>query len=408
MFCFIEYSYRSPTCHLAGPHKQGGGLLKNIFMKINDFKLERYFAKYEFTSKYLLSCSDCDGYELKYLLAIATKQELDLWEGLKLGYTESEGNSILREAILQYYKIKTIENVVVASPGELNFISMNVLLNSTDHVITVSPCYQSLYEVVKSVNCNLSYWEPNLENWEFNTADLEKLIRINTRLIILNFPHNPTGSYLTYKQLNEIVAIAQKHDIYIFSDEMYHKLLIEDIQELPPICDIYEKGISLWGTSKSFGLAGLRTGWLVARDTDFLHKVVAFKDYLSICNSAPSEVLSIIALNNINKFLLPNIEKIKKNVLLFKKFAEDHEVISSFIPPKAGSISFVKLNIENSSLDFTDRLLQETGIMAVPAEMFDHPGKYIRVGFGRRNLHEILVTLDDYLKTIYPAHHDVY
>jgi aspartate/methionine/tyrosine aminotransferase len=373
-------------------------------MKINDFKLERYFGKHEFTAKYLLSSSDCDGYELKYLLENASKDEINLWEGIKLGYTESEGNPLLREAILQYYKIKTIENVVVASPGELNFISMNLLLNSEDHVITISPSYQSLSEVVKSIHCKLSYWKPNPENWAFNTADLEKLIKENTKLIILNFPHNPTGSYLTKEQLDEIVSIARKHDIYIFSDEMYHKLIIDDIEELPPISDIYEKGISLWGTSKTFGLAGLRTGWLVTQDTDFLRKVVAFKDYLSICNSAPSEILSIIALNNIDKFLPQNLIKIRKNVMLFGEFAAKHQIISSFIPPQTGSTSFVKLNIENSSLEFSNQLVEKTGIMTIPSEMYEYQGKYIRVGFGRSNFPEALDKFDLYLKTIKPAH----
>jgi len=373
-------------------------LQKNKAMKINDFKLERYFAKHEFTAKYLLSSSDCDGYEMKYLLENASKDEMDLWEGIKLGYTESEGNPLLREAILQYYKIKTIENVVVASPGELNFISMNVLLDSKDHAITVSPCYQSLSEVVKSVNCELSLWKPSPDKWEFNTADLEKLIQKNTKLIILNFPHNPTGSYLKREQLDEIVRIAKKHDIYIFSDEMYRKLIIDDIEELPPISDIYEKGISLWGTSKTFGLAGLRTGWLVTHDTDFLRKVVSFKDYLSICNSAPSEILSIIALNNIDKFLPQNLKTIRENILLFNEFVAKHPIISSFTPPKAGSTGFIKLNIENSALEFSNNLVNETGIMTVPAEMFEQQGKYLRIGFGRRNFPEILDILDKYLK----------
>ncbi len=376
-------------------------------MKINDFKLERYFGAHEFTAKYLLSSSDCDGYEMQYLLGHASKQELDLWQSLKLGYTESEGNSILREAILQYYKIKTIENVVVATPGELNFISMNVLLEAQDHVISVAPCYQSLSEVVKSLQCDLSYWKPDPENWEFKTGDLEKLIKDNTKLIILNFPHNPTGSYLTAKQLDEVIALASKHDIYIFSDEMYHKLVVDDLQELQPICDLYEKGISLWGTSKSVGLAGLRIGWLVSQDANFLRKVLAFKDYLSICNSAPAEILSLIALNHMDKFLLPNIEKIKKNIASFKHFAGAHDVIASFIPPKAGSVSFVKLNIETSSLDFSNRLLEETGIMTVPAEMFEYPGKYIRVGFGRKNFPEVLDLLDSYLKTRFQSHYKV-
>ncbi len=369
-------------------------------MRIKDFKLERYFAEHEFSAEYLLSSSDCNGYELKFLLDIASPSELRLWETLKLGYTESEGHPVLREAILQYYKCSAVENVVVASPGELNFITMNVLLGSADHVVAVAPSYQSLYEVTRSIGCEISYWEPDPENWEFNVDDLRRVIRNNTKLIVLNFPHNPTGSCLTPSQLSEIIEIAEAHNIYIFSDEMYHKLIIDDVPELMPVCDLYERGISLWGTSKSFGLAGLRTGWLVSQDIDFLHKVVSFKDYLSICTSAPSEILSIIALNNIDKFIIPNIKKIRKNVSLFGNFTKRHRIFSGFIPPKAGTTAFVKLNINNSSLDFSNRLVEDAGIMAVPAEMFDYPGKYIRVGFGRKNLPEVLDRLDGYLKTV--------
>lgn len=367
-------------------------------MKINDFKLERYFAKHEFTAKYLLSSSDCDGFGLNYLTSIASANELKLWNNLKLGYTESAGHPLLRKSILNHYKTKDIEHVVVASPGELNFISMNVLLNSTDHVISISPSYQSLYEVVKSIHCELSFWKPNAENWEFEVDTLEKLIRKNTKLIILNFPHNPTGAYLSLEKLNKIIAIARKHNIIIFSDEMYHKLVIDNAQELPPICDIYENGISLWGTSKSFGLAGLRMGWLVSQNKDFLTKVIAFKDYLSICNSAPSEILSLIAINNIKQFLQPNIRKIKKNITTFQYFAEEHATIASFIPPKAGSTAFIKLNIEGSAMDFSNKLVKEAGIMTVPAEMFGYKGKYIRIGFGRENFPAVLEKLDDYFK----------
>ena len=370
-------------------------------MKINHFILERYFAKHEFTAKYLLSSSDCDGYEMKYILEAASNEELALWENMRLGYTESEGNPILREAISQNYKNQTIDNIVVASPGELNFISMNVLLSSSDHVITVAPCYQSLYELVKSIGCELSNWSPKPDNWTFDTNELEKLIKPNTKLIILNFPHNPTGSYLTIDQLNEIVRLARENNIYIFSDEMYHKLVVSDMPELPPLCDLYEKGISLWGMSKTFGLAGLRTGWLVSQDKDFLKSVVSYKDYLSICNSAPSEILTLMALNNMDRFLLPNLKKVKRNIALFSEFAKNQKVIESFIPPKAGTTSFVKLNINCSAIEFSDHLVKETGIMTVPAEMFEYHGKYIRIGFGREYFPEILNILGEYLNKFY-------
>lgn len=366
-------------------------------MKINNFKLERYFARHEFTARYLLSSSDCDGFELQYLLELASKEELKLWENLTLGYTESQGNPLLREAVLQYYDLVDIENVLVSTPGELNFITMNVLLAPGDHVVAISPSYQSLYEVVKSIPCEISYWKPDESSWTYNVADLRSLVKPNTKLIIINFPHNPTGSYLSKKELLEIVDLAKEHDIYVFSDEMYHKLMIGDTEELPPISNVYEKGISLWGTSKTMGLAGLRTGWLVSEDKAFLKKVLAFKDYLSICHPAPSEILSLIALNHLDKLLIPNIEKIRKNISLFRAFTRKHALIDTFVAPRAGSTAFVKLNIDQPALDFSDQLVQETGVMTVPAEMFEFPAKYIRVGFGRKNFPAALGVLDQYL-----------
>jgi aspartate/methionine/tyrosine aminotransferase len=369
-------------------------------MKIKDFALERYFAKHEFTAKYLLSSSDCDGYELSYILENALPEDRKLWNNLKLGYTESAGHPLLRESILQFYQADSLDNVVVASPGELNFISMNVLLTDKDHVITIAPAYQSLHEVVRSIGCEISYWTPNPLTWSFNVDDLARLIQANTRLIVINFPHNPTGSYLDRNALDKLIALARANSIYIFSDEMYHKLNFDPaFPELSPVCDLYEKGISLWGTSKTFGLAGLRTGWIVSQDQAFLNQVVSFKDYLSICNSAPAEILSLMALNTSERYIEPNVQKIQQNINAFKAFTKKHSALIEFIPPKAGSTSFVKLNIKGDITAFCDHMVEKAGIMAVPSSMFNYQGNYIRIGFGRKNLPVILSELDKYLAT---------
>lgn len=367
-------------------------------MKINNFKLERYFSKHEFTAQYLLSSSDCDGFSMKHVLDRANTKELELWENLMLGYTESAGHPLLRESISEQYKTNTSENVVVASPGELNFITMNTLLEKDDHAVIISPSYQSLYEIIKSIGCKISFWKPNEMDWTFDVDDLQKLVNPKTKIIIINFPHNPTGSYLSKLELEKIIAIARENNCYLFSDEMYHKLMVSDMQELLPVCDLYEKGISLWGTSKTFGLAGVRTGWIVSKDKELIQKIIAFKDYLSICNSAPAEILSIIALNHLDAFVKPNIKKIKKNIILFKDFQIKHKnIFPDFTPPKAGSTSFVPLNYTGSALEFSNKLVLETGIMTVPSEMFEYPGKYLRIGFGRENMSETLQILDSYL-----------
>ena len=366
-------------------------------MKIKSFELERLFAKHEFSAKYLLSSSDCDGFSMNYVLQQATDTEKQYWEDLTLGYTESVGHPLLLDALSPFYPGLKKDNMVVASPGELNFILMNVLLEKEDHVISISPSYQSLHEVVRSIGCTLSFWTPNPRDWKFEVEYLESLIKENTKLIIVNFPHNPTGAYWTTEEQQALIDVARKRGIYIFSDEMYHKLVAENTVEVAPLTCLYEKGISLWGTSKTFGLAGLRIGWMLSQDTQLIQDIIAFKDYLSICSNAPSEILSIIALNHIEAFLGPNLQKIRQNIQLFSNFVAQQEEWLTFIPPVAGSTAFVGLKKSVTSLKFTEAFLKQSAVMTVPAEMFHYEGAYIRLGFGRANFATSLNELEVFL-----------
>jgi len=197
------------------------------------------------------------------------------------------------------------------------------------------------------------------------------------------------------------VEIAQDNDIYLFSDEMYHLLTLPNTRDIYCICDIFEKGISLWGMAKTFGLAGLRIGWLACQATELLKKVVSYKDYLTICNSAPSEILSLIAINHKEDFIKPNLTKIQKNISLLEKFKSEHAGFIDFIPPKAGSTCFAKISIPETTLEFCRKLLEKTGVMMVPSEIFEYGSGYIRIGFGRRNFSEILEILREYIKKNY-------
>lgn len=368
-------------------------------MTIKDFAIERYFAKYEFKAKYLLSSSDCDGFPMQYVLDLASKEERKTWDTLKLGYTEPRGSEALRNAITQHYQHITLDNVLVCSPGEANFALMNVLLERGDHVICMSPMYQSLYQVAKSIGCKLLFWKPeNLaDKWYFDPSRLEKLITPKTKLIIVNFPHNPTGYTPQPSELDAIINIARKNGIPLFSDEMYRFLTHVPQNEIPAACDLYENAISLWGTTKTFGLAGLRLGWLTTRNNDLLHKIEAFKDYLSICNNAPGEVLATIALNNKDNFVVPNVAKIKNNLQLFKKFSERNRHFLTFQMPNSGSTAFVKLKIKEPAMAFAEKLVQDTGIMILPSETFEYGTKHARIGFGRANLPEILNVFEQYI-----------
>ncbi len=368
-------------------------------MQLKDFAIERYFAKYEFNAKYMLSSSDCDGFSMAEVLGLASEAEKNDWLNLKLGYTETRGSIPLRKAIQKHYQNIELDEILVTSPGEANFVLMNVLLSKGDEVVCMAPMYQSLYQIAKDIGCTLKLWEPRESNgaWAYSMADVENLISKNTQLVVVNFPHNPTGFSPNLEEYKMLIDICRNNDVYVFSDEMYRFLDHTPGPSLPSMSDLYEKSISLWGTSKTFGLAGLRIGWLTSKDKTVLQRVENFKDYLSICSSAPSEILATIALNNLDYFLKRNLNKIQQNIVLFSKFQSKFTNLLDFAPPSTSSTAFIKLHLNGSAEDFAQKLVEEKGIMILPSEAFEYGNTHARIGFGRENFPEVLAVLEDFL-----------
>jgi len=364
------------------------------------FKLERYFAKYEFNSRYLLSASDCESLSLQDLLQMATPESLETWNRLKLGYTESQGHPGLRTEVAGLYQHISPDHVLVAAPEEAIFIAMHTLLRSGDHVIAVSPAYQSLYEIGSSVGCEVTPWKFELEGarWQLDIDRLERSITSRTRLLVVNFPHNPTGYTPTRCTLDRIVALARANGLYLFSDEMYRLLEPEAAIQLPAVCDIYEKGISLSGLSKAFALPGLRIGWLATQDHGLVDRCLEYKDYTTICSSAPSEILGMIALQSKAKILRRNLDMIRENTTLAEEFFSGWKKDFLWVPPLAGSVAFPLWMGAGTVERLAEDLLKSQGVMIVPGYLFEFPGNHFRMGLGRRNFGEALGRLKAYLE----------
>jgi aspartate/methionine/tyrosine aminotransferase len=366
---------------------------------IAPFKLERYFAQYEFNSRYLLSCSDCESLSMQEVVDMADPQSRQMWETLQLGYTESLGHPVLRSEIASQYGKITPGEVLVITPEEGIFIAMQTLLRPGDHVISISPAYQSLYEIARSMGCDVSTWQVNLmgDQWQIDLEDLEAKITPKTRLLVINFPHNPTGYLATRQEQEQIIALAHKYDLYLFSDEMYRGLEYNPEKRLPALCDLYEKGISLSGMSKTYALPGLRLGWLATRDRDAFRRWITYKDYTTICHSAPSEILGLIALRNGQAIIHRNLEIIGSSLKTADEFCTEFSEYIQWIPPQAGSIAFPRMNVNFPVADFCLDVLQKENVMIAPADMFDYPGNHIRLGLGRKNFSEAMGKLGDYL-----------
>ncbi|MBY9017094.1 MAG: aminotransferase class I/II-fold pyridoxal phosphate-dependent enzyme [Candidatus Lokiarchaeota archaeon] len=373
-------------------------------MRIKDFKLEEYFAKHEFNVKYTLCSSDCESFSVDELLTLE-KDSLEDLKGVWLGYTESLGSPILREEISKLYENIHQEEVLVFSGAEeAIFVFMNVFLSKGDHIIVQYPAYQSLYEIANAIGCKVTKWLMDDENnWELDLDFLEANVNQSTKCIVLNFPNNPTGYLPSKEKYNRIVNLAKKNDVYLLSDEVYKFLEYSIAERLPSACDLYNKGISIGVMSKSFGLAGLRIGWIATKDKALYKAIASFKNYTTICNSALSEFFAIMALRNKSVILKRNLGIISDNLNLLDNFFYKYKDLFKWIKPKAGSIAFPRLLVEDSVEDFCLGLLKEKNVLLMPSTNYNYGDRYFRIGFGRKNMPEALKKLEEYIKEKYEA-----
>lgn len=372
-------------------------------MSIQPFKLERYYARHEFNARYMFSSSDCESLSLQELLGMASPASITLWQNLGLGYTESQGNPLLREEIAHGQTGIGPKNVLIASPEEAIFVAMQTILRPGDRVVAIAPAYQSLHEIARSIGCEVSNWEmqPGSQGWQLNMDRLEELLSGKVRLLVINFPHNPTGFLPSRAQFDQIVALARAKNVMIFSDEMYRMLELNPAERLPSISEVYEQGLGLSGMSKSFSLPGLRIGWLTSQSEGLIRDIVGYKDYTTICNSAPSELLAIIGLQNRERIVARNLEIIRANITAATGFFEKYRNLVEWQPPQAGSIAFPRWLGPGSAEDLCEASVTQQGVMIVPGSMFDQPGERFRVGLGRRNFPQALEHLDEFFSITY-------
>jgi aspartate/methionine/tyrosine aminotransferase len=371
--------------------------LTRLVMKIDPFKLERYFAQHEFTAPHILCSSDSESLSIQELLNMESGSEHKL-KSLTLGYTEAPGSPELREQIAGLYEnITPSEVLVFAGAEEGIFVTMNALLDKGDHVVAEFPAYQSLYEVPRAVGCDVSKWNlREQEKWSPDLSFLSSAIKSNTKAIIVNHPHNPTGYQMSPPDFNELISIARNAGAHLFSDEVYRFSEYDAKDRLPAAADAYEKGVSLGVMSKTFGLAGLRIGWIATKDKTLLQRAAAFKDYTTICSSAPSEFLATIALRNKDAIIKRNLEIIKVNISILESFMARHSTMMSWVQPKAGPVAFPQLK-EGNTERFCKDLVNKKGVLLLPSSRYDGGDSNFRIGFGRKNMPRVLKLLEEHI-----------
>ena len=368
-------------------------------MRIADFALERYFARWEFNARHLLCASDVEAYPMAELLVLADDETRALWDDLRLGYTESTGHPLLRREIASLYdSVDPDEVLTFAGAEEAVFCLMNVLVGPGDHAIVTWPGYQSLYEVARANGVEVTLHELHESNgWALDLELLRRQLTPVTRLIVVNLPHNPTGMLADRDTFDRLIEMAEAAGVHVLVDEVYRGLEVDPGRRLPAGVDAATRGISLGVMSKSYALAGLRIGWLVTHDRDLLDRVARFKDYTTICSSAPSEILSIIALRARDQVLARSRAIVAANLERLDGFFDDWADRFSWVRPTAGSIGFPRLTVPGVRIDdWAAELVKAEGVLLLPGSQFGHPGNHFRIGFGRTDLPEALARLESF------------
>ncbi len=352
-------------------------------MKIADFHLERFFARYEFAAAHHLCASDVEGVPMAELLTLADDECRSWWDGLRLGYTESPGHPLLRAEVAGLYQGLEPEDVLAfAGAEEAIFLLMHAMLEPGDHVVALWPAYQALYEVARGVGAEVTLIELREEDgWQLDPSELASALRPGaTKLVIANWPHSPTGTLPSREIFDEVVGLTEEAGARLFSDEVYRLLEHDPVDRLPAGADVGM--VSLGVMSKAFGLAGLRTGWLATRDRELLARVARLKDYTTICGAAPSEVLAVVALRARERLLARAMGIIAPNVDAWDAWLASHEGWG-WVRPRAGSTGYVRLPDGLRSDLFCEQLVEAEGVLLLPSTVFEHAEGHVRVGLGR-------------------------
>ncbi|KAF6816098.1 aspartate aminotransferase [Colletotrichum sojae] len=300
----------------------------------------------------------------------------------KLTYGAIYGSEGLRQNIANLYRDDASgplpSDQVVPTQGAIvaNFLLLYTLVGPGDHVICLYPTYQQLYEVPRSLGAEVSLWKPKAEDgYVPDVHELDKLVRENTKMIIINNPNNPTGATTPKPVLMDVVAFAKARNIIMMADEVYRPLFhsLPDGEEAPPsILSLgYDKTVSTSSMSKSFSLAGIRLGWIASRDHSIIEAVKSARNYTTISVSQLDDRVAIYALSDEVRLnlLKRNMELAKMNLEILESFVNKHPAVCYWVKPTAGTTAMVGFRRHGRPVkddEFCLEVLDKTGVLVMP------------------------------------------
>lgn len=368
-------------------------------MSLPPFELVDCFSAAEGRFDLSLSHTDCEPLAVGDLL---DEPDLAQFADARLGYQPFAGMTELREAVADQYETIGPDDVLVCNgSSEPIYTFMRALLTAGDEVVVPRPLFHTLHTIARSIGCHISEWRPpNDYECRFDVDALRDVCTERTKLIVINFPHNPTGQLITADELREIAEIASSSNAVLLADEAFRLLELPPHRTLPAACDVYENAVSLTGLSKPHGLGGLRLGWLATRNRNVIDRVKRYRFYTTEMTNMPSQWLACRALQRQTAILSGNRSRITANLQLLRNLVDRHAEVLQLFPPKAGTMAIVRQQTGLSGTIFCERLLDAHRLFLIPGRPVGLPDDTLRIGLGRADFAKAVERLDDFLKKL--------
>jgi aspartate/methionine/tyrosine aminotransferase len=357
-------------------------------MKIETFDLERWMTTYEVNVDYDIAESGIYPMSVRELLdfedAERREETLNRLLDNRLGYSEAPGSLELRSLLAATYRDSGPDNILITTGAiEANFLLFNVLLEPGDHVVAIYPAYQQLYSVPRAIGCDVSLWKLRPEDdFRFDLDELERLVQPNTRMIVINTPHNPTGSVLSPDEVQQVYDLAQSVGARVMSDEAYRWLDLPGGEALSgPARDLGDGAVSVGTFSKPFGLPGLRIGWISA-PADVVAESWAMRDYISLSPGKLNDALAVLAFRHREKIRERTHEIVSQNLQTMDAWLTEHRDILRWTAPRGGLLALLEYDLDIPSMQLANRLAEEYSVMLAPGSAFGYEYR-LRVGVGQ-------------------------
>ena len=360
----------------------------------NSIRSETLLAK-TLNVEHRFYASSSEPLEHKELMAAAERRgDHDLIEAYhdhSLGYAESGGSMDLRREIAQLYGANISADNIVVFPGAQTGMTLTAqaLLHSGDHAIVVTPSYQSLEEgaLLAGAAVTRVALSPD-DDWNLDVSAVEAAIKTNTKYIAFNDPHNPSGALMSLATKQALIALAEQHDLLIFSDEVYRLLELDPGERSPSMAELSKKTIALSTMSKPWGAGGTGIGWVVCQDLEICAKLLKAQHIYAVCFSRAGEIQAMMAIRSRDEIIARNMQIIRQNLGLLDQYFDANTDLFEWVRPKAGGTGFVKFKGPLTGNELAARLL-ERGILVFPPSIFDCEellGQYFRIGFSRTTM----------------------